>query len=461
MLKMLRFCLQILSPIPIIFFVLIVLIAVIAPWSYDEAWSYIEVESSTFTELILYTKFKIANNHILNSLWFKLLQSLGLKNVFFYRLISVLSYWVYVYALGELLSKHKKNNHNHNYLGILALFLLFYTMYFTLGRGYGLAIATFTLSLVFFKRVVGGSGYKDLLLFVLFGCISSLSIFSFCYGFLGMLAYLFVTQLSSLIKSPKRILILSISIPVILYVYVMGKVVSTFDTNIIGSTSLVQNGTVSSLISAMSLNWFVPYKLFLIFRVSLAITLVLALAALLARKKFYTEHILFLVTILLMFLSHLLTGAYYPLYRSVSYLIVLLYLPLVYSNYRKHSLIIIHLIVVIGIGVYNYGSIVYRSSQNGVKDALTYISKDMGGVLVEDMNYSPRLLNQIYFNNSITVVNCMVADSQCFNAISDTVKYIICRPERLQAAGKTKSFEAISPVAIYLFNDKVLYKRVD
>ncbi len=461
MLKMLRFCQQILSPIPILFFVLIALIAVIAPWSYDEAWSYVEVESSTFTELILYTKFKIANNHILNSLWFKLLQSLGLKNVFFYRLISVLFYWVYVYALAELLSKHKKNNHNHNYFGVLALFLLFYTMYFTLGRGYGLAIATFTLSLMFFKRVVGRSGYKDLLLFVLFGCISSLSIFSFCYGFLGMLAYLCVTQLSSLIKSPKKILILSIGIPVILYVYVMGKVVSTFDTNIIGSTSLVQNGTVSSLISAMSLNWFVPYKLFLIFRVSLAITLVLALAALLARKKVYTEHILFLVIILLMFLSHLLTGAYYPLYRSVSYLIVLLYLPLVYSNYRKHWLIIIHLIVVIGIGVYNFSSILYRSSQNGVKDALTYIYKDKGGVLVEDMNYSPRLLNQLYFNNSITVINCMVADSQCFNAISDTAKYIICRPERLQASGKTQDFKAISPVAIYLFNDKVLYKRVD
>ena len=77
------------------FFLLLLIYAFIHPWEYDEAWTYLSVQHESFFDLLSYSHFNIANNHILNSIWFKLMQVAGCRNVVFYRLVSLVSFWPY------------------------------------------------------------------------------------------------------------------------------------------------------------------------------------------------------------------------------------------------------------------------------------------------------------------------------------------------------------------------------
>ena len=50
-------------------------------WDYDEGWTFVSVKNESIADLLAYKHFNIANNHLLNSLWFKMMQLAGCKNV--------------------------------------------------------------------------------------------------------------------------------------------------------------------------------------------------------------------------------------------------------------------------------------------------------------------------------------------------------------------------------------------
>lgn len=62
--------------------------------------------------------------------------------------------------------------------------------YFTLGRGYGLAVGSFAFSVYFFLRSIDSQRVRDLYSFVFWGLLSCISIFSFLYPFLAQLLIL-------------------------------------------------------------------------------------------------------------------------------------------------------------------------------------------------------------------------------------------------------------------------------
>src|ERR1044072_6305563 len=61
-------------------------------WQWDEAWTYRDILNNSLWDLLTYSKFKYANNHLINSFYFKLLQYCDIKNVLIFRLLSVLGF---------------------------------------------------------------------------------------------------------------------------------------------------------------------------------------------------------------------------------------------------------------------------------------------------------------------------------------------------------------------------------
>src|SRR4051812_34200328 len=101
-------------------FIILVVYAFVHTLEYDEAWTYLSVKNESFADLALYKNFNIANNHLLNSIWFKLMQLAGVKNIFFYRCASLASFFLYALFLykAATYNAHKWKSRNDWYLAL-------------------------------------------------------------------------------------------------------------------------------------------------------------------------------------------------------------------------------------------------------------------------------------------------------------------------------------------------------
>ncbi len=445
------------SYLPLILSIPFIILAFSDHWAYDEAWSYIAAIDTNPWEIITYSKFKYANNHVLNTLYFYYLQLAGVKSIFLYRLPAVLSFFIYYHFISRLLKSEEGYAVRH--LDQLVLYLWPYSVYFFQGRGYGLAMASFVGALFFFKQYLKGGLVKHLLYFVLLGVLSSVSLFSFLFPFVAMVIILGISRFSSIIKSPVRILVLALYLPVMWYIYDKGSIVNEYDTNIIGSNSLLQGGTISSLISFSSIMDFVPYKVFITFKVMITGTLLTLLYIFIKRKKWYVELSVIAVTLLLFVLSYYLVGAQYPMYRGVAYLILLVYLPFVYSHFKKNKMMGAHFVAVLIIGVTYVSILFYYTAQKSTKDVLADVSKDPHAILFEDIHRAGKAVNHMFHNDTLQVINCPTDSTGKFMRTIDTVKYVLCSPQTIDTLQLTDKFELQYKVATFLAFDKAFYIR--
>ena len=119
----------------------LLLMAYRAEWQYDEAWTYMGIANSSCKDIVTYTSFNLANNHVFNSLYFHWLQGMGAKAEIIYRIVSLLSYIVYCLFLYRLLEQQNPGGRSRS---SVVLLLLPYMGFFALGRGYAPALAGFT-----------------------------------------------------------------------------------------------------------------------------------------------------------------------------------------------------------------------------------------------------------------------------------------------------------------------------
>ncbi len=426
----------------VLFFVPLLIMAYRAEWQYDEAWTYLGILRSSPGEIAAYTKFKLANNHVFNSLYFHWLQGLGAKTELTYRLSSLLSYVLYNLFLYRLLEQAGYKRANWSFI---VLFLLPYMGYFALGRGYAPALTCFTISLYYYKSFAERKSLAHLLYFILSGSLAALSLFSFLFPFIAMVLLLALGNFKTVLK-PRYLIVMLIVLPVMLYVYVMGKVVNTYDLYIIGGNSLFRNGALSSVLSYLSLGEMVSQHLFLLFKVALCITGLPAVIVLIKRRVLYTEHVIILVAILLMLAAHYLFAAKYPMSRGLLYILLLFYLPFIYASAKKNYLLGIHLLVVAALGICNMDLLLKKSMRHKSYDALAYVSKTHKPLFVDNVNPNVQLYDYLFFHNSVKLLQYEMEEpevSKSFYRALDTVSYVICTQANLKVKGANTLFSKI------------------
>lgn len=323
------------------FLSLILVLIVLSDWEYDEAWTFNEVSKNNFVDLLLYSKYQYANNHLLNSLYFKVIQVFSGEGVYWYRGLSLLGFCMFFYANLKILKML-----GVNYYLIIFLILAPYFIYFSLGRGYGLAIGAFSLSFLFLIESIIRPSKKNEYQFVFFGLLSVLSIFSFLFSFLSMCMVLAYYKKNRLFNV-HVIFQIFIIISVLGYVYYAGKIVNDFDPNIIGSESLLKGGTLSSVLSDfshhytykhISFYWLLKLVVASGFIVSVLYLLKVRYAANLIKQKVIFLLILVpVISLIGMVVANLLLDAKFPMGRSVMYLhyMALLFVIVIFSPYTK------------------------------------------------------------------------------------------------------------------------------
>lgn len=179
------------SPVSLLFF-LVSLVLWIFVWvhafqmdmTHDEAYSYRMIKTNYLRALV-----GSANNHWLNSIFMEIFNMIFGDEPGYLRLGSVLAFPFYawgIYRLGQL-------------TGSLPVQLFFYALtllnpyivdWFSLARGYGLAMTFEVWSLVFFvKAAHSGGRFRNWLPVILMNALTVAANFSFFYAILGMAGY--------------------------------------------------------------------------------------------------------------------------------------------------------------------------------------------------------------------------------------------------------------------------------
>ncbi len=230
----------------LIFLVAILVHTYFYDWESDEAWTYLAIQNNNFFDIVSFSKFKFANNHVLNSLYFKLLQYLDITSVFWFRLLSLLGFSLYFYASSKMLELFKLSH------GLL-LFLIItpYFGFFALGRGYALGLGCLAMSLMYLIQFMNTSKLKYEYFLVAFAAMSALSMLSFLYTFLSTIA-IYILFKGNQLKNIHSFFLLGFVLLVTAYIYDVGKIINEDDPNIAGSDSLFKNGAISSMISDFS-----------------------------------------------------------------------------------------------------------------------------------------------------------------------------------------------------------------
>ena len=427
------------------FSIAIVFFARCNDWVYDESTSYFGVINNTLWDLLTYSKFKLANNHLLNSIYFRLLQHWHFTDVVYYRLPGLVGFLLFFIANSKILRLLKINNFYLIFLTVTPYFF-----YFTYGRGYAMALGCFSMSLFYLLKYSKDQKVKYEYLVVLFGAISSLSIFSFLYGFLSILMVLGVFKIKYL-KSIHTFLLSLFVIALLLYIDKVGKIVNENDPAIIGinNFSLFKYGTVSSIFSDFSYRDYLMNLFFneangmrIITCLKLVITLCIIIPMFYVRKinlrKIDPTNIK-TILLLLIFLpfffmaaANIFTNALYPLTRAVFYLhyVILLFVLVSTVTYSKKIIFYIPIIIICFTSLIYCCYAYYDLSRPTIKEALVTTKKYPLYVLFTN-DKSVKLINNLCGINKENIREGRGTQNIIPLVRNDTsnTRYIICWPE--------------------------------
>ncbi|MCB0697223.1 MAG: hypothetical protein KDC07_07650 [Chitinophagaceae bacterium] len=446
------------STLPLLLIIPLLILGFSNHWSYDESTTYTNIIHASPRQIFQYEQYNLANNHVLNSLYYKWLENMGVKTMFLFRLPSFLMFFVYFWAVSRLLKD--KEGYQLRHIDQVMLYMWPYYIYFAQARGYALAMICLLAMIIHLRHYMADGKPRQLLYIILLGCLGSISIFSFLFPVVAIFIIAGISRFSETIKSPVRILIFAISIPVFLYIFDKGQIVSKYDPAIIGRDSLFRGGTLSSLISFLSLNEFAPVNVFLTLKWIIVAALVPAAVVFIRKGKIYVELTIVLITLLLLVAAHYAFGAMYPIYRGVAYIIMLVLLSFAYTNFKKNIFNTIFFLSIILAGFVYMGYLFYFESRNNMDDVLAYVAEKPGTLLVEDVHPAALAVNHMRHNDTLDIINnCITEDLPCFDNALDTAKYVVCLPGRLKQAGREQDFEYLYPVATFFYNNKLFYKR--
>ena len=156
-------------------FAYVLLRAIYVNITYDEVWTLYSFVRSSVVDVLTFANCD-ANNHILNTLLIKLLYSTVPNTVFIARLPNVLAALVYLYFAYKFSARLSSNS---KYFALIALLLNpFLLEFFSLARGYGLAMACVICTLYFLQNYSSTKKTAELLKTLLSLLLLSLSMLS-------------------------------------------------------------------------------------------------------------------------------------------------------------------------------------------------------------------------------------------------------------------------------------------
>jgi hypothetical protein len=176
-------------------FIYALLRAYFIPITHDEAFSYLWYAKESFLEIAKSPPPYIPNNHILNTLLFKLSNILLGHNAFTVRLPNLIFYGAFlIYSIRWI--KRITINRLLQVAGFLLLNANVYLLdFFALGRGYGLGIAFLFIGMFYLFEWVKTEKNKHLWLSLIGPALATYANFTFLYAYLAILAVSFLLQI--------------------------------------------------------------------------------------------------------------------------------------------------------------------------------------------------------------------------------------------------------------------------
>lgn len=396
-------------------FCLWIIYSFIHTWEFDEAWTYLSVKNESYADLVAYRNFNIANNHLINSLWFKFLQQAGADHVIFYRSLSVLLFLPYIYFLRKA-ALYGNNWWQGKHDWLLIFFMLPPALiYFGAGRGYSLSMTMFVAALYYLKVHLQNRSARSYYSFLAAGILSCLAIVSFFYPFVAMLIYIHVRKKSwKQPFSPLNIITIVFAGALTVYTYHVGKTILKYDTIINGTDNLFVGGMYSTFISSLGLtelifpadSLFVRWNLKLVVNIMLLASLV-PVAFILLRKLLlkYEELAILIIMTVIFFLSHVLLKSKYPSDRSAIYLLYLIYIPvMLYLAQSKNLFFRIHYFIVFGFGILNFAGLMLELGYPNFYRIIGSKQPLPATVYSDWPNFADQVNNELKFGNSINFV---------------------------------------------------------
>ena len=410
--------------------------ACVRVWDVDEGWTYVSVRTESFPDLLAYTHFNIANNHLLNSLWFRLMQIAGCKNVLFYRGLSLLCFFPYAWFLYRLITL-KANSRVASWLALF--FLPPVIVFFASGRGYALAITAFCAALYYLQTCLEDDKTANYWRFICCGIISSLAIVSFFYPFAAMLLYLYALKYRSQLLTARSIASAIVILGLTAYIYYVGKTILLHDHIINGTDNLFVNGMYSTFLGTLSLSdlvtpWpdlYVRLHLEMITKLLVVVTF-LPVAVILFRKYFRQTAALpvLVITTLFFFCSHLLLKAKYPSDRSALYLLYLIYIPVILVlGLTGNKFFKLHYAVAFFFSFLNLICYIYQVNRTNVYSALAQKPSAPYTVYSDWPNFADDVYSSLYFDGRITFHYLAKSFDTDLPAVDQRVKAALSDPK--------------------------------
>ena len=243
------------------------------------------------------------------------------------------------------------------------------------------------------------------------GALSSLAIVSFLFPFLAILLYM-VFRSGQRFFSRKNILTGLLLLPLVLYIYYIGKTILLHDKIINGTDHLVVNGMYATFASALSVYDFVfpspeilvKLNLVMISKILVIATFVPVLWIILRRRKArqFQEFTVLVILTLLLLVSHLILKTKYPSDRSVIYIFYLIYIPIVLYIVRTGDLFFkLHYFTVLFFSLVNFCSYFYSLTRPHLYDALKEKPARQYTIVSDWPNQGDEVYNKLYFEGRL------------------------------------------------------------
>jgi hypothetical protein len=171
--------------ISVLVFAYVLIRAIVLGVTYDEAWTINTFVPLTLRNIFLFNPCD-ANNQILNTLLIKACFAFDKHSLFIARLPNVLAFVIFAYFNFKIV-----NGLSNKFLGISLFIILilnpFVLDFFSLARGYGLALAFQAGSIYYVLQFNEKIRVNNFVYSLLFGVLATLSNFTFLYFFIAVL----------------------------------------------------------------------------------------------------------------------------------------------------------------------------------------------------------------------------------------------------------------------------------
>lgn len=307
--------------------------------TFDEAWTLGDFVPQGWWQLITYAS-PDANHHLLNTLLIKVVHLLHGKLLFWERLPNVLAGATYIY-FAYLISFKLLREYYAYVLFILLLVNPFVLDFFSLARGYGLALAFESGAVYFLLRFVARKEQRDGVFAVLMGAFAVLSNFSFLTFFIALILGLYAVYFTVVRDGkPLAFLVKTVGCCLALLIVVYRPIIKLAEGGMLyyGGTSGFYKDTVLTLLthSMYEPNKTVNTNAFMFpFFVGFAAILLMATLDFLRGKASQPRMAVLALMLLLLPISGILIqarmlGGLFPHDRAVLYLLPLVFIALVF-----------------------------------------------------------------------------------------------------------------------------------